>query len=400
MAGESARAAAHTRRDKAERLLRSAEAFDRGAEGEESTAQFLAALPMGEWRVFHDVRWPGRRQANLDHVVVGPSGVFVIDSKAWSGSVEVRGGVLRQDGHRRSRPVIAAAAGAMAVSELLPGVSIKAVKPVLCFVRDEPVFGWAGDVMVCSTHNLVTFLTSSPRLLDEAQMVDVAGALATTLEVAAPVVRSRAHAGVAPRPAVPAPAVPARRPRFERPRLSAPARRLVRWGLVALLIALAFRLDVPARLGDLAAEATQRVIAPTKPIGTAVPVPAMGSRPSLEVTAGVPVITRSTRSSLRPRQGQQLVAVPLRIENTGDTVWTSDSDVRTGVTDEAGNDYSSDPAFTDVAVGPTLPETMKLRAGKTRAGFVVFEVPRGTQIAHVRVSVGPGLPKSIGWSVG
>src|SRR3954452_1114585 len=115
MAGESARAQAHTKRVKAEQLLRSAEAFERGAEGEEATADILGALSAEGWRVFHDVRWPGRAQANIDHVLVGPGGVFVIDTKAWTGEVEVRSGTLRQDGRRRSRHVIASSAAAMAI---------------------------------------------------------------------------------------------------------------------------------------------------------------------------------------------------------------------------------------------------------------------------------------------
>jgi Nuclease-related domain len=36
--------------------------------------------------VFHDLAVPGS-PANVDHLVIGPSGVFVIDSKQWSGSV-------------------------------------------------------------------------------------------------------------------------------------------------------------------------------------------------------------------------------------------------------------------------------------------------------------------------
>ena len=41
-----------------------------------------------------------------------------------------------------------------------PGSIPHLVKPVLCFVRDEPVTGWARDVMVCSTSNLVDMLQS------------------------------------------------------------------------------------------------------------------------------------------------------------------------------------------------------------------------------------------------
>ena len=37
--------------------------------------------------VFHDLAVPGNTSANVDHLVIGPTGVFVIDSKQWTGSV-------------------------------------------------------------------------------------------------------------------------------------------------------------------------------------------------------------------------------------------------------------------------------------------------------------------------
>lgn len=48
-----------------------------GAAGETWTAAELARLD-GGWRVFHDVR---DARGNWDHIVVGPPGVFVVDSK-------------------------------------------------------------------------------------------------------------------------------------------------------------------------------------------------------------------------------------------------------------------------------------------------------------------------------
>jgi hypothetical protein len=113
----------------------------------------------------------------------------------------------------------------------------------------------------------------------------------------------------------------------------------------------------------------------------------------------MPVITRSTIDTVRPQQGHQLVAVPLRIVNTGDTAWTSNADLDTEVRDQAGVGYSSDPAYSTVGAGNALPADIKLRAGRTTTGYVVFEVPSGTRVTKVRVTVGPGLPKTLRWSV-
>lgn len=171
MAGESARDRARRARAKAERLARYAEHWEKGADGESQTAAALGRLGR-EWTCWHDLRWPGRRLANIDHIAIGPGGIFVIDSKNWSGTVAIKDGVLRQNGYQRETAVASCAESALAVGELVPEYS-NAVKPVLCFVREEPIEGWARDVMLSSTLNLVEMLTSRPRLLSDAQVADI-----------------------------------------------------------------------------------------------------------------------------------------------------------------------------------------------------------------------------------
>jgi UvrD-like helicase family protein/nuclease-like protein len=68
--------------------------FEAAAFSEPRTALALRPLEDRGWRVFHDRRWPGSTRANVDHVVVGPPGVIVVDTKHWAGPVEVRNGRL------------------------------------------------------------------------------------------------------------------------------------------------------------------------------------------------------------------------------------------------------------------------------------------------------------------
>jgi hypothetical protein len=63
-----------------------ARTWQRGAQGERRTARLLDRLTRDGFVVFHDLAVPGS-PANVDHLVIGPSGVFVIDSKQWTGSV-------------------------------------------------------------------------------------------------------------------------------------------------------------------------------------------------------------------------------------------------------------------------------------------------------------------------
>jgi hypothetical protein len=61
-------------------------AWQRGAAGERKTARLLARLEPHGWTVLHDLAVPGSR-ANIDHLAIGPPGVFVIDSKQYRGKL-------------------------------------------------------------------------------------------------------------------------------------------------------------------------------------------------------------------------------------------------------------------------------------------------------------------------
>jgi hypothetical protein len=63
-------------------------AWRRGAAGEQRTARLLAPLERQGWAVLHNLAVPGSR-ANLDHLMIGPGGVFVIDSKHYRGRLQL-----------------------------------------------------------------------------------------------------------------------------------------------------------------------------------------------------------------------------------------------------------------------------------------------------------------------
>mgnify|MGYP000904642165 CR=1 FL=1 len=62
-----------------------------GSWGEKQTAKELNKLP-STWVIMHDIQ---TRHGNIDHLVVGPGGVFLLDSKRWSGTVEVHNETAR-----------------------------------------------------------------------------------------------------------------------------------------------------------------------------------------------------------------------------------------------------------------------------------------------------------------
>jgi hypothetical protein len=204
VAGESAEEVARRSREKAERLIRHAEMYERGAAGERRTADRLATLPAG-WVVLHDVRWPGRRFANIDHVVVGPSGIFVIDSKNWSGRVTLRDGVLRQNGRSREKQVAGCADAALATAELAGPYGAHVV-PVLCLALDEGPAGWSRDVLVCTTEQLTGMLLSRTPVLSPQHVADVGTRLDLSLASAGGTARRALGVGVPDRSTSEAPA--------------------------------------------------------------------------------------------------------------------------------------------------------------------------------------------------
>jgi hypothetical protein len=62
----------------------------RGAAGERRTARLLDPLERQGWAILHDLAIPGSR-ANIDHLAIGPGGVFVIDSKQYRGRLRLDG---------------------------------------------------------------------------------------------------------------------------------------------------------------------------------------------------------------------------------------------------------------------------------------------------------------------
>jgi hypothetical protein len=67
------------------------ERWRQGAEGEKATAKAVRRLVRNGWTLVNDID-TGR--GNLDHVLVGPAGVFLLDSKNLHGMLVVRSGVL------------------------------------------------------------------------------------------------------------------------------------------------------------------------------------------------------------------------------------------------------------------------------------------------------------------
>jgi len=135
--------------------------FLKGAKGEEWVAHELSFLS-SEYAIFNGLGLGGGKQ-NFDHIVVGPAGIFVVETKNWKGSVEFRGGKLYAGGKEPSRPPLRQVKAATA--ELVAwlddaGRGDIPVHSVLCFISTqlpEEIMNVNG-VVVCNGPRLVEVL--------------------------------------------------------------------------------------------------------------------------------------------------------------------------------------------------------------------------------------------------
>lgn len=128
----------------------STRAWDVGAVGEERLGGRLTTLAGDALRVLHDRRIPGSR-ANIDHLAVTPTGIWVIDAKRYKArpQLKVEGGIIRVRteklfvGSRDCTKLVDGMLKQVQVVETAIGLDVP-VHGVLCFVEaDWPLVGGA-----------------------------------------------------------------------------------------------------------------------------------------------------------------------------------------------------------------------------------------------------------------
>lgn len=173
-------------------------AWDTGAAGEEMLAVHLAKT-CPEVTVLHDRRIPHSR-ANIDHIAIAPSGVFVIDAKRYKGKIEVRrrppgSYCLFVAGRNMTKLVEGLARQRDAVSSALAeAVPEMPVHACFCFLNPTGQAGGSGLPLI-RTLNIDGFPLFYPRKLSkrlngsgaltEASCQEVARLLAAALPAAA-----------------------------------------------------------------------------------------------------------------------------------------------------------------------------------------------------------------------
>jgi hypothetical protein len=140
-------------------------AWRRGARGERRTARALCKLARQGWTVLHDLAIPQSR-ANGDHLLIGPPGVFLVDSKAWHGTItQAVDGSAWHNGH----PLDQTLATVRWEAQQVAGALGTSVLPLLC-VHDTRI-PWdeiyVDNVPVVTPARLLALLRSLPAHMDD-----------------------------------------------------------------------------------------------------------------------------------------------------------------------------------------------------------------------------------------
>lgn len=154
------------------------EAWRIGAEGERKTGRHLAGLVEAGFVVLHDRKVPGYG-GNLDHIVIGPTGVWAVETKNLAGKVVIDGDSLRIGGRRQDKIVDQvyreAAAIQVALATSLRELALT-VTPVICLHRGElPFFNkTVRGVRLASGRQLERLIRDGDVRLDSAEVQQVA----------------------------------------------------------------------------------------------------------------------------------------------------------------------------------------------------------------------------------
>jgi hypothetical protein len=150
-------------------------AWRRGAAGERHTARLLGPLERHGWAVLHDLAVPSSR-ANLDHLVIGAGGVFVIDSKQYRGRLQLDASGRLWHGRYPLAPVLRAVSfEADQAAQVLPDPGV-VVRPIVAVHGAQVPWGKVvtDGVPVVPARRLPSMLRQLPAVLGPERVADLA----------------------------------------------------------------------------------------------------------------------------------------------------------------------------------------------------------------------------------
>jgi hypothetical protein len=146
-------------------------AFLKGARGEEIVARELSMLS-NEWSIFHGIPTNGVMGTlggtDFDHIIVGPAGIIIIETKNWTGKISIEAGQINLNGVSPSRSPLAQI---RKEANQLCQILYKNVEPttplhmVIAFASNslESEMTQIDDIFVCNARKIREFIMGLPR---------------------------------------------------------------------------------------------------------------------------------------------------------------------------------------------------------------------------------------------
>ena len=134
----------------------------KGARGEEWVSNQLAFLDYN-YSIFNGIKLENGKH-NFDHVVLSPFGIFLVETKNWSGKISFSNNRISIDNkYLKKSPIKQLKDDALELINYLNNNNLKSipVKPILCFLEselDNPVINING-VIICSGESLIEVLS-------------------------------------------------------------------------------------------------------------------------------------------------------------------------------------------------------------------------------------------------
>jgi hypothetical protein len=148
-------------------------AWRTGAIGEERTSELLLPLEAAGFCILHDRAIP-RSRANIDHIVVGPPGVFIVETKNYERKLSRRRKEQFADQAKREAAAVAAVVAPLAVT------------PLVCVHRAD--LGWfkvvVDGVRFVAPRALIKVLRKAPVQLAPEDVNRIAGQIDLALKPA------------------------------------------------------------------------------------------------------------------------------------------------------------------------------------------------------------------------
>ena len=142
--------------------------YKSGSRGEKAVITMLSKSLSDDYYLINEVKLPNSG-GDIDHIVMGPSGVFVLETKNWSGKIFANGDQWRRPGRKATgSPSLQVKRNTQKVRQLLENVSALRsirvwVESVIVFTNQNANFSINNStVTILKLHQLPSHITKSP----------------------------------------------------------------------------------------------------------------------------------------------------------------------------------------------------------------------------------------------